>query len=78
MLDSDIHIYEKRMKLIVVSASERKRFAGIGLRRLARESTLSVGPVGKAIKGKGVRPQTLSIIRQTADRLADPNRSGAN
>jgi hypothetical protein len=69
MIDSDIFVYEKRTKLVIADPSERKKFTGIGWRRLARESNLSPGPVGKVIKGKGVRPQTLSIIRQTADRL---------
>jgi hypothetical protein len=69
MIESYVYTYEKRSKLVVADASERKKFEAIGLRRLARESMLSLGPVGKVIKGKGVRPQTLSIIRQTADRL---------
>jgi hypothetical protein len=69
MIDSDIFVYEKRTKLVIVDSSERKKFAAIGLRRLARESNLSLAPVGKIIKGEGVRPQTLSIIRQTAARI---------
>lgn len=69
MIDSDIYIYEKRTKLVIADPSERETFAAIGLRRLARESNLSLAPVGKAIKGKGVRRQTLSIIRQTAARI---------
>ena len=69
MLDSDIFIYEKRTKIVIADPSERKKFAAIGLRRLARESKLSLAPVGKVIKGEGVRPQTLSIIRQTAARI---------
>jgi hypothetical protein len=69
MIDSDIYTYEKRTKLVIADPAERKRFVAIGLRRLARESNLSLAPVGKAIKGKGVRPQTLSIIRQTAARI---------
>jgi hypothetical protein len=71
MIDSDVYTYEKRTKLVVANPSERTRFAAIGLRRLARESNLSLAPVGKAIKGKGIRPQTLSTIRQTADRLSE-------
>lgn len=69
MIDSDIYVYEKRTRLVVADPLERKRFAAIGLRRLARESNLSLAPVGKAIKGKGVRRQTLSIIRQAAARI---------
>jgi hypothetical protein len=69
MIDSDIYIYEKRTKLVIADPSERKKFAAIGLRRLARESKLSLAPVGKVIKGEGVRPQTLSVIRQTAARI---------
>lgn len=70
MIDSDVYVYEKRTRLVVADPSERKRFAAIGLRRLARESNLSLAAAGKVIKGKGVRRQTLSIIRQTADRLS--------
>jgi hypothetical protein len=69
MIDSDIFIYEKRQRLVIADSSERKKFAGVGLRRLARESNMSLAPVGKVIKGEGVRPQTLSIIRQTAARI---------
>jgi hypothetical protein len=69
MIDSDIFVYEKRMKLVTADPSERKKFAAIGLRRLARESKLSLAPVGKVIKGEGVRTQTLLIIRQTAARI---------
>jgi hypothetical protein len=69
MIDSDIFIYEKRTKLVIADSSERKKFATIGWRRIARESKLSLAPVGKVIKGEGVRPQTLSIIRQTAARV---------
>lgn len=69
MIDSDIFIYEKRQRLVIADLSERKRFAAVGLRRLARESKLSLTPVGKVIKGKGVRPQTLLIIRQAAARI---------
>jgi hypothetical protein len=69
MIDSDIFIYEKRTKLVIADSSERKKFAAIGLRRLARESKLSLAPVGKVIKGKAVRSQTLLIIRQTAARI---------
>jgi hypothetical protein len=70
MIDSDIFIYERRTKLVIADPSERKRFAAIGWRRLARESKLSPTPVGNAIKGEWVRPRTLSIIRQTAARLS--------
>jgi hypothetical protein len=69
MIDSDIYFYEKRTRLVVADPSERKKFVTIGWRRLARESKLSLPPVGKVIKGEGVRPQTLSIIRQTAARI---------
>lgn len=69
MIDSDIFIYEKGTKLVIADSSERKKFAAIGWRRLAKESKLSLPPVGKVIKGEGVRPQTLSIIRQTAARI---------
>ena len=69
MIDSDIYIYEKRTKLVVADLSERKKWSAIGLRRLMRESKLTQAPVSNALKGKRVRLRTLSIIRQTADRL---------
>jgi hypothetical protein len=69
MIDSDIYVFEKRTKLVIAEPSERKKWAAIGLRRLKRESNLSLTPVSNAIKGKPVRPRTLSIIRQTAGRL---------
>jgi hypothetical protein len=70
MVDSDIYIYEKRTKLVIADASERKKWSDVGLRRLMRESNLSQEPVSNAIKGTGVRPRTLAIIRQTAARLS--------
>lgn len=69
MIDSDIFIYEKRTRLVIADPAERKRWSDIGVRRLMRESKLSQSPVSKAIMGKGVRPQTLSIIRQAAARI---------
>jgi hypothetical protein len=69
MVDSDIFIYEKRMKLVIADSSERKKWSAIGLRRLIRESKLSQAPVSNALKGKPVRPRTLAIIRQTAARI---------
>lgn len=69
MVDSDIYVYEKRTKLVIADPAEKKRFAAIGLRRLARESKLSLVPVGRVIKGKPVRPQTLTIIRQVAGKI---------
>src|SRR5215469_14804069 len=70
MIDSDVYIYEKRTKLLIADPSERKKWSAIGLRRLMRESKLSQTPVSNALQGKPVRPQTLSIIRQTADRIS--------
>jgi hypothetical protein len=69
MIDSDLYIFEKRMKLVIADASERKRWKAIGLRRLKRETNLSLTPVSNALKGKGVRPRTLSIIRQAAAKI---------
>ena len=70
MIESDIYIYEKRTKMMIADPSERERWSAIGVRRLIRESKLSQAPVSNALKGKPVRPRTLSIIRQTADRLS--------
>jgi hypothetical protein len=69
MIDPDIYVYEKREKLEIAQPAERKKWTAIGLNRLRRESKLSQTPVSNALKGIGVRPRTLSIIRQTADRL---------
>jgi hypothetical protein len=70
MLDFGIHVYEKQKKMVVADASERKKWSvDIGLRRLMRESKLSQEPVSNAIKGKPVRRQTLSTIRQAAKRI---------
>jgi hypothetical protein len=69
MLDFGIHVYEKQGRMVVADASERKKWSDIGLRRLMRESNLSQEPVSKAIKGKPVRRQTLSTIRQAANRI---------
>ena len=70
MIDSDIYIYEKRTKLVIADPLERKKWSALGLRRLMRESKLTQAPLSNALKGKLVRPRTLSIIRQTADRLS--------
>ena len=75
MIDSDIFIFEKRTKLVIADSSERKKWRAIGLRRLMRESKLSQEPVSKAIKGKPVRRQTLSTIRQAANRIKAPHSS---
>jgi hypothetical protein len=69
MIASDIYAFEKRTKLVIADPLERNKWSAIGLRRLMRESKLTQAPVSNALKGKPVRPQTLSIIRQTADRL---------
>src|SRR5262249_37506366 len=69
MIDSNLHTYERTTRMVVVDVTERRKLAAIGVRRLMRESRLSQTPVSKAIKGKPVRRQTLSIIRQAAARL---------
>jgi hypothetical protein len=69
MVDPDIHVFEKRAKLVIADPSERKRWFDIGVRRLMRESVLSQASVSNAIKGKPVRCQTLSIIRQAAAKI---------
>ncbi len=71
MIDSTIHVFEKRTKLVIADPSERKRWSAIGLRRISRESKLSLTPVSNALKGKGVRLRTLSMIRQAAARLTE-------
>jgi DNA polymerase type B, organellar and viral len=70
MLDFGIEVYEKQRKMVVANSSERKNWSvAIGLRRLMRESKLSQEPVSNAIKGKPVRRQTLSAIREAAKRI---------
>lgn len=69
ILDFGVQVYEKQRKMVVADASERKEWACIGLRRLTRESKLSPNTVSKAIKGKPVRGQILSDIRQAAARI---------
>jgi hypothetical protein len=69
MIDSEIYTYEKRTRLEIADTAQRENFKAIGWRRLAREAKLSPTSVGKVIRGEGVRPQTLSIIRQTAARI---------
>jgi len=70
MLDFVIHVYEKQRRRIVADASERKKWpVVIGLRRLRRESKRSQEPDSHAIKGEPVRRQTLSTIRQAANRI---------
>jgi hypothetical protein len=70
MLDSQVYIYEKQRKMVVADAAERKSWSAIGVRRLMRESKVSQAPVSNAIKGKPVRRQTLSIIREAAAKIA--------
>jgi hypothetical protein len=70
MLDFDIQVYEKQRRRIVADVSERKKWSVvIGLRRLMRESKRSQEPVSHAVKGEPVRRQTLSTIRQAANRI---------
>ena len=69
MLDSQVYVYEKQRKTAVADASERKSWSDIGVRRLMRESKLSQAPVSNAIKGKPVRRQTLSIIKEAAAKM---------
>jgi len=70
MIDPAIHVFERRMKLVIADTAERKRWAAIGLRGLIRESKLSQAPVSNVLKGNGVRPRTLSTVRQAAARLS--------
>lgn len=69
MIDSAIQVFEKRRNLVVADPSDRKRWSAIGVRRLMRESKLSQEPVSNAIKGRPVRRQTISIIRQAAAQI---------
>jgi hypothetical protein len=70
MIDSDIHVFQKRTKLVIADPLERRRWSAIGLRQLMREAALAQAPVSNAINGIRVRYQTLSIIRQTVERLS--------
>ena len=44
MIDFDIYVYEKRMRLVIADSPERKRWSSIGVRRLVRDSKLSQTP----------------------------------
>jgi hypothetical protein len=68
MLPFGIQVYEKQRKVVVAGASERKEWSLLSVRRLMKESKLSQAPVSK-VKGKPVRRQTLSLIRQAAARI---------
>src|ERR1700689_2214500 len=70
MIDPNTLVFEKRTKLVIADPSERKRWSDIGLRRIMGASKLSQEPVSNALKGIGVRPQTLSMIPQAAARLS--------
>jgi DNA polymerase type B, organellar and viral len=69
MVDPQSYVYEKQGNMVVADASDRKSWSAIGVRRLMRESKLSQAPVSNTIKGKPVRRQTLSVIRQAADKI---------
>jgi hypothetical protein len=71
MIDPTIPVFKKRTTLVIADPAERKRWSALGIRRLMRESRLSQQPVSNALKGKGVRLQTLLTIRQTAARLSN-------
>ena len=75
MIDSDIRVFEKRTKLVIADPLDRKRWSAIGLRRLIRETKLSQAPVSNALKGKGVRLRTLSMIRQAPARFTLQDRT---
>jgi len=69
MLDSGIHVYEKQRKMVVADQALRDEITKHGLRQLMRATTLSQHTIEKVVKGKPVRRQTLSIIRQAAARI---------
>jgi hypothetical protein len=69
MTTAAVQLCAATQKMVVADASERKSWSAIGVMRLMRESELSQAPVSNAIKGKPVRPQTLSIIRQAAAKI---------
>jgi hypothetical protein len=73
MLDFDIHVHEKERRMAVADVAERKKWPAIGFRCLLRESRLSQEPVSNATKGKPVRRQTLSTIRQAVNRITRAN-----
>jgi hypothetical protein len=68
MVNSDIYIYEKRMKLVIADPSERERWSKIGIRKLIRESSLSQTTVYKILEGEPVRCYILSNFRQATDK----------
>jgi hypothetical protein len=68
MVDFETFLYEKPRN--VADVSERKRWSAIGVRRLMRESTLAQKTIYQILRGKPVRPQTLSTFRQAADKIS--------
>jgi hypothetical protein len=69
MIDSDIYVFEKRIKLVIADPSERKRWSDIGVRRLMRGSGLSQKAVYKILAGEPVRRHTLSSFRQAVVKI---------
>jgi hypothetical protein len=71
MIDFDIYVYEKRLRLVIADSPERKRWSSIGVRRLVRDSKLSQTPVSNAIKGKPAPPGRPG--EHQTDRSLDPD-----
>jgi hypothetical protein len=68
MLEPSIHRFETPRSAVVGDASERKRWAAIGVRRLIRESSLAQETVYKILNGEPVRRYILSGFRQAVDK----------
>jgi hypothetical protein len=69
MIDPEIHVFEKRTKLVIADPSERKKWSAIGVRPLMRESGLSQKTVYKILAGRPVRHHTMASFRQAIDKI---------
>jgi hypothetical protein len=70
MLESGIHLLEPQSKMCIADTTERKRWSGIGVRKLIRESGLSPTTVYKILEGETVRCYVLAGFRQAVDNEA--------
>jgi len=55
--------------MAVAHVTDRKRWSRIGVRRLQRESGLSLKAVYALLTGKPVRKQTLAIFKAIVDKM---------
>lgn len=69
MLDSGIHVFEKRAKMVIANIYERKKWTRIGIRQLKRETGLSQKVIYSILSGNAVRRQTLATFEAAVSKL---------